>query len=188
VRQFARRGYDRASLRSIASDAGVDQRLVAHYFGSKRSLFVAAVGLPFNPADLLPKIVAGSRRGLRNRIQELLVSVLETSELHERLAGVVRAAATDQDVARMMRGFLEREVIEPADQLLDDDARIRIAMVGSQIVGLVMVRSVIGLEPIASMSPRDVAAVVAPTLERYLVGPLRPSEHREGPLARELEH
>jgi AcrR family transcriptional regulator len=161
-RHFAQHGYDRASLRGIAAEAGVDQKLIAHFFGSKQQLFVAAVGLPFNPGEVLPTVLAG---------------VLEQPELHQRLTGVVRAAASEPEVARMLREFLGRELFAPAAELLgSEDGAFRANLVGSQIVGLVMARYVIAIEPLASMPPQAVAAAIAPTLQRYLLGPVTPDD------------
>jgi AcrR family transcriptional regulator len=172
-RHFAQHGYDRASLRAIAAEAGVDQKLIAHFFGSKQQLFVAAVGLPLNPAEVLPGILAGDRASVGERLAGLLVDVLEHPELHQRLTGVVRAAASEPEVARMLREFLTRELFGPAAELLGtEDAPFRVNLVGSQIVGLVMARYVVAIEPLASMPPKAVAAAVAPTLQRYLLGPL----------------
>ena len=166
-------GYDRASLRAIAADAGVDQKLIAHFFGSKQQLFVAAVGLPVNPAELVSSVLAGGRRGLGARIAGILTTLLEQPDLHERLTGVVRAAASEPEAARMMREFLTREVFGPVAERLDADRpRLRANLVGSQVVGLVMARYVVGLEPLASTPAREVAEAVAPTLVRYLVGTL----------------
>jgi AcrR family transcriptional regulator len=174
-RQFAQHGYDRASLRRIATDAGVDQKLIAHFFGSKQQLFVAAVGLPLNPAELLPTILAGDPAEIGDRLAEVLLNILEHPALHERLTGVVRAAASEPEVARMLREFLTREVFAPAAAILDsEDAHFRLNLFGSQIVGLIMARYVVALEPLASMPPKAVADAVALTLERYLTGPLAP--------------
>jgi AcrR family transcriptional regulator len=172
-RHFAEHGYDRASLRRIAAEAGVDQKLIAHFFGSKQQLFVAAVGLPFNPGEVLPAILAGDPDSVGERLAALLVEVLEQPELHQRLTGVVRAAASAPEVARMLREFLTRELFGPAAKLLGtEDGPFRANLVGSQIVGLVMARYVVAIEPLATMPPSAVAAAVAPTLQRYLVGPL----------------
>ena len=172
-RHFAQHGYDRASLRGIAAEAGVDQKLIAHFFGSKQRLFVAAVGLPFNPGEVLPTILAGDRATVGERLSGLLVNVLEQPELHQRLTGVVRAAASEPEVARMLREFLTRELFAPAAEMLgSQDGPFRANLVGSQIVGLVKCRYVIAIEPLASMPPTAVAAAVAPTLQRYLLGPL----------------
>ena len=175
-RQFAQHGYDRASLRGIATDAGVDQKLIAHFFGAKQQLFVAAVGLPLNPAELLPTILAGDPTAIRERLAEVLLTILEQPELHERLTGVVRAAASEPEVARTLREFLTREVFAPAAAILDsDDAPFRLNLFGSQIVGLIMARYVVALEPIASMPPKAVADAIALTLERYLSARLSPT-------------
>jgi AcrR family transcriptional regulator len=183
-RHFAENGYDRASLRGIAAGAGVDQKLIAHFFGSKQQLFVAAVGLPFNPGDVLPAILAGERESVGERLAAFLVDVLEQPELHQRLTGVVRAAASEPEVARMLREFLTRELFLPAAELLGtEDGSFRANLVGSQIVGLVMARYVIAIEPLASMPPRAVAAAIAPTLERYLLGPLEPTREPTPPSA-----
>jgi AcrR family transcriptional regulator len=172
-RHFAEHGYDRASLRRIAAEAGVDQKLIAHFFGSKQQLFVAAVGLPFNPGEVLPAILAGDPDSVGERLAALLVEVLEQPELHQRLTGVVRAAASEPEVARMLREFLTRELFGPAAKLLGtEDGPFRANLVGSQIVGLVMARYVVAIEPLATMPPSAVAAAVAPTLQRYLLGPL----------------
>jgi AcrR family transcriptional regulator len=171
--QFASRGYDRASLRGIAAEAGVDQKLIAHYFGAKQQLFVAAIGFPLDPGEVIPAALAGDREGLRERLTETLVTVLEHPELHERLTGVVRGAASHPEVARMLREFLTRAVFEPVAASLDvDQPLFRANLVGSQVVGLLMARYVVAVEPLASLPARAVAEAVAPTLERYLVGPL----------------
>jgi AcrR family transcriptional regulator len=176
-RHFAQHGYDRASLRGIAAEAGVDQKLIAHFFGSKQQLFVAAVGLPFNPGEVLPAILAGGRDSIGQRLAALLVDVLEQPELHQRLTGVVRAAASEPEVARMLREFLSRELFGRAAEMLGtEDGPFRANLVGSQIVGLVMARYVVAIEPLASMPPQAVAAAVAPTLQRYLIGPLSPGD------------
>jgi AcrR family transcriptional regulator len=176
-RHFAEHGYDRASLRGIAAEAGVDQKLIAHFFGSKQQLFVAAVGLPLNPAEVLPAILAGDPETIGERLARLLVDVLERPELHQRLTGVVRATASEPQVARMLREFLTRELFGPAAELLGaDDGAFRANLVGSQLVGLVMTRYVIAIEPLASTPPDLVATAVAPTLQRYLVGPLIPRD------------
>ena len=174
-RHFAEHGYDRASLRGIASEAGVDHKLIAHFFGSKQQLFVAAVGFPFNPGEVLPEILAGDPDAIGERLAELLMGVLEQPQLHQRLTGVVRAAASEPEVARMVREFLSDALFLPAAELLGaEDGPFRVNLVGSQIVGLVMTRYVVGIEPLASMPPASVAAAIAPTLQRYLVGPVGP--------------
>ena len=45
-------------------------------------------------------------------------------------------------------------------------------LVASQIIGLILLRYVLEVEPVASMPAEDVIAIYAPTVQRYLTGPL----------------
>ena len=58
---------------------------------------------------------------------------------------------------------------------------LRAALAGSQLIGLVMARYVIRIEPLASADADTVAAAVAPTLQRYLTGDLTPAELAASP-------
>ena len=173
--QFSERGYDRTSLRSIAAEAGVYPALVTHFFGSKQRLFVEVVELPFDPAETLPQVLAGDLEAIGTRLAELIVGLLETPEARARIMGVVRAAASEPEAARMVRELLMREVWAPAAALLGgDDAELRMNLVGSQVVGLVMARYIVGAEPLASLPADELVAAIGPTLQRYLADPLVP--------------
>jgi AcrR family transcriptional regulator len=172
-RQFAELGYDRTSMRSIARDAGVDPALVAHFFGSKHRLFVDVVELPFDPELVVPTIFAGAREELGRRLADFILAAFEIPEARRRLTGLVRAASSEPDAARMVRELITREVFaRVVDALGVDDADLRASLLGSQVVGLVMARYIVGIEPLASLPAERVAAAIAPNLQRYLTGPL----------------
>ncbi len=173
ARQFAELGYDRASMRSIARDAEVDPALVAHFFGTKHELFVDVVELPFDPADVVPALFAGAREELGRRLADFILAALAVPEARRRIVGLVRAAASEPEAAKMVRELLSRELFARiVEQLGVEDAELRANLVGSQIVGLVMARHVVGLEPLASLSDEAVARAIAPNLQRYLTEPL----------------
>ena len=178
IEQFSERGYDRPSMRSIAQQAGVDPALVSHYFGSKHALFVDVVELPFDPAQVIPALFGGGDRAdVGARLAGFLLGVFETPAGRRRVTGLVRAAASEPEAARMVRELLTREIFaRVVEQLQVDDAALRANLVASQVVGLVMARYIVGLEPLASMSAEAVAATVAPTLQRYLTEPLAPRD------------
>jgi AcrR family transcriptional regulator len=172
-RQFAERGYERTSLRSIAEEAGVDAALVAHYFTTKHQLFVNVVELPFSPEAVVPALLAGDREQWGQRLAGFILTALEQPEPRRRVMGLIRAAASEPEAARMVRDLLGREVFARVIAALDvDDAPLRANLVGSHVVGLVMARYIVGIEPLAGMRPEEVAATIAPTLQRYLAGPL----------------
>jgi hypothetical protein len=49
---------------------------------------------------------------------------------------------------------------------------IRIQFVASQLVGVLMARYILQLEPFASLPPQQIAQTIAPNLQRYLTGDL----------------
>src|SRR6266545_3836915 len=75
---FADRGYDRASIRAIATSAGVDPALVHHYFGTKEELFLATVNAPIDPREVIPEILAGSRDEIGERLVRMFVRVWDS--------------------------------------------------------------------------------------------------------------
>ena len=173
--QFAERGYDNATIRGIAAQAGVDPALVHHYFGSKDRLLAAALRLPINPADVVPQLLAGGADDLGERLLRQLFDVwaAEPDGGGGPLVGLIRAAVSREDAARTVREFITREVLERiAAALHVPQPRLRAALVGSQLVGLAMARFVLRVEPIASIDPETLIACYAPTLQRYLTGPL----------------
>ena len=172
-RQFAELGFDRTTIRSVAAEADVDPALVIHYFGSKHQLFLAAVELPFDVNDLVDRLQNGPREEVGERVVRFALGVLAQPEGLARWAGMVRAAASDPDAAANLREVLTRRIFEPlAEALGSDDAKLRANLASSQMVGLVMARYVIGIEPLASADDQTIASAIAPTIQRYLVGEL----------------
>jgi AcrR family transcriptional regulator len=172
-RQFAEAGYDRTTIRSIAAEAAVDPALVIHYFGSKQQLLLAVVELPFEPEDVLPRLLEGPRASVGERLARFVLGVLEDPDARAKWTGMIRAAASEPEAARMLRELLERRVFGPlAAALGSDDAALRANLVGSQVVGLIMARSIVAVEPIASVRAETIVSAIAPTLQRYLVGAL----------------
>jgi AcrR family transcriptional regulator len=172
-RQFAELGYDRTTIRSIAAEAGVDAALVLHYFRSKQELFLAVVELPFDPAAALPALLAGDRRKVGERLARLFLAALDDEDARNRWTSMIRAAAAEPAAAEVLREILTRRVFAPiAETLGVEDAHLRATLVGSQLVGVVMARYIVRVEPIASLPTDELVQAIAPTLQRYLTVPL----------------
>ncbi len=168
-RQFAEIGYDRASLRSIAAEARVDQKLVAYFFGSKHALFVTATHLPFDAGAMITHVLGGAPAERGHRLARRLVEMLDNPETGPRLIGLVRAAAAEPEAARLLRDLLGREIWVPAAAAMDiGDSALTVSQVATQLLGLVMTRYVIRLEPLASLSAEAVVDLLAPTLQLLL--------------------
>jgi AcrR family transcriptional regulator len=169
---FAAKGFAGTSVRGIASDAGVDAALVHHYFKTKDDLFLAALELPVDPRQVLLPALAGGVEGAAERMLRVFLSVWDDPELRLPLVGVFRGVV-DVDGQRLLRdGFLP-VVLEPVGVALGiDRPGLRMPLVASQVFGLILMRYVLAVEPIASMPADDVVAIYAPTIQRYLSDPL----------------
>jgi AcrR family transcriptional regulator len=170
-RVFADRGYQHASLRAIAAEAGVDAGMVRHFFGDKAGLFRAAMQLPVDPAQLLPVLLGPGLDGLGERVIRFFVSVWDDPQARAPFLSLIRSVAGHEESAAMFRQFVTEQVLGPlAAAIGRPDARLRATLVASQLVGLVMVRYVVRVEPLASAPVDRVVAAVAPTVQRYLTG------------------
>ncbi|MEV4467180.1 TetR family transcriptional regulator [Micromonospora echinofusca] len=171
---FAERGFDGASIRAVAAAAQVDPALVHHYFGSKDRLFLAAMHAPVDPAELLPRVLAGDRAGLGERLVHTFLGVWDSPAGTAGVA-LLRSAVSNEWTARLLREFLVTQVLRRVlDQLDVDPAELplRGSLVASQMIGLAMMRHVVRLEPVASATPETLVAAVGPTVQRYLTGDL----------------
>jgi AcrR family transcriptional regulator len=173
---FAEKGFDRASIRAIAAGASVDPALVHHYFGTKDQLFLAAMQVPIDPSTLLPAVLAGGADGIGERLLRTMLGVWD-SAAGGAVAAVVRSAVSNELIAKMMRDFIVNRILRRVGKELGLDpveAPYRASLVATQVSGLILVRYIIKVEPLASTPPETVVALIAPTIQRYLTGPLPP--------------
>jgi AcrR family transcriptional regulator len=170
--RFAEHGYAGTTIRAVATDAGVDAALVHHYFGTKDELFLAALELPVDPRQVLASAIREGPEGAGERFLTAFLSVWDDPELQPALVGVVRAVLDPASSRLLTEGFLP-VVMRPVGEALGiDRPERRMPIVASQVVGVILLRYVMRVEPLASMSSEDVVATYAPTIQRYLTGPL----------------
>ena len=170
---FAEHGFDGATVRTIATRAGVDPALVHHYFGTKQRLFMTAMQFPVDVAQILPTVEPGPRGEIGERLVRHLAGVWDRPEVLSVITGIVRSAATDDAAAGMLRSFLiDGPVAVVGGALQVRDGPLRATLAGSQLIGLVLARYVIRVEPLASLSADRLAALVGPSITRYLTGDL----------------
>ncbi|MDQ6636733.1 MAG: TetR family transcriptional regulator [Candidatus Dormibacteraeota bacterium] len=165
---FSDLGYDRTTIRGIAREAGVDPALVHHFFGRKEDVFLRALEIPFQPADLIARVVgAGPRNSLAERLLRVFLSLWEDPGSRLRMQALIRSATTSQQGADLLRQFLTATVLSRIADAVGVP-RLRITLVGSQLVGIAIVRYVLGVEPLASASQEEIVKLVAPSIQRYL--------------------
>jgi AcrR family transcriptional regulator len=169
---FASKGFAGTTIRAVASDAGVDPALVHHYFGTKDDLFLASMQLPIDPRDVISRIIEGPVDEAAERFLRAFLSVWDDPELQPVLVAVARGVMDPTAHRLLSEGFLP-VVIQPVGVALGlERPEHRMALVASQVMGLILVRYVMRVEPVASLTGEQVVATYAPTIQRYLTGPL----------------
>ena len=113
--RFGDYGYDGATIRGIAADAGVDAALVHHFFGTKERLFAAAMRLPLIPGEVVAAALApGARepdRGLGEHLLRTVLGAWDVAEMRSTFLGLLRSAVTSEQAAGMLREFATEAIL-----------------------------------------------------------------------------
>lgn len=171
--EFAQQGYTGASVRGVARRAGVDPGLVRYWFpGGKAELLSASLMHPLvNPARMVDAVLDGPREEVAARLLTTVLTVWNIPGGQERLRLVLSAAVSGQD-GGAVRDYLAKEVFaRVAAQMPGPDAALRATLVASQVVGLLIARYVVRLEPLASAPVEQVVGWAAPAIQHYIDGP-----------------
>src|SRR5512134_3526154 len=135
--RFSDHGYDGATIRGIAADAGVDPALVHHFYGTKEKLFVAAVHFPIVPSEEFGRIAQADRDRLGEAIVRTILDVWERDETRAQAFALLRSAVTNERAAAMIRGFVTAAILNViAGAARSDEPEYRASLVASQVLGL----------------------------------------------------
>lgn len=177
-REFSAQGYDGASMRGIARAAGVDPALVHHYFPGKEALFVAAMQLPFNPAEALPALFADAAGPdeVAERLVRFIFSIWRDADSRAPFLALLRSATGSETGAAMMRSFVAQALVARVAEQLPPapDLELRVNLAAAHIIGVTLMRYVVRVEPIASAAEEDVVARILPAIRGYLAGGVTP--------------
>jgi AcrR family transcriptional regulator len=170
---FASAGYDAASIRAVAEEAGVDPALVMYYFSSKQGLLQAAMEWPVDIDEIARGIFEGDPERTGERLARMVCSLWEDEKTRHPLAVILRNAVQNEEAARLASEFVKHVLVGQLVARTDDaSAPLRGLLAHSTLVGLVTIRYILGIEPLASASTEEVVQAVGPTLQRYLRGDL----------------
>ena len=161
--RFAADGYERATIRAIAADAGIDPSMVMRYFGTKERLFAAAAEFDLELPDLarVPREQLGTA---------LAAHFLDRWERDEALQILLRVGVTNEVVAERMRTIFATQLAPVAAEVLGDtpDVAVRASLAAAQVLGMALCRYVLRFPPLVGLTRTEVIDWIGPTLQRYL--------------------
>lgn len=186
---FASRGYAHTTMKSVAAAAGVAPGVVRSLYDNKERLFAAAWRLPLEPSKAVPELIAPGLDGLGERLVRMMFAlmgdeavrrdvtrVLSSDRAQGLSGGAARSALVpDQDdkaalaALLTMSEYLQSVIVDPVVAALGlPDARLRVTLISSYLIGLATTRYLVRLEPLASASDDDVVALAAPAIQGLL--------------------
>ena len=151
---FFSAGYDRTTIRAVASAAGVDAGLVMHYFGSKQLLYrrvIDAAPVPEiggTPAEVAEQILAG----LADRLESAPVASL----------ALIRSMLTNPEAASAASTGIARYEAQIAQSIPADDASLRAAIISAITLGITFSRHLIKADELATADPAHVIELLRP--------------------------
>jgi AcrR family transcriptional regulator len=171
--RFMRDGYERATVRAIAADAGVDVAMVYYFFDSKEGLFTAsALTGPEHPLHQLAGLLDDGPDHIGPRLVRRFLEHWDEGGGYEPFLTVWRSAAIQPQARKVLHDTLAGPIAKRvAAEFGVVDAELRVELVASHLAGLAFARYQLKLEPIASTAVEDVVAWVGPTVHRYLTVP-----------------
>lgn len=159
--RFAADGYEKATIRAVAADAGIDPAMVMRYFGNKEGLFASAAEFDLRLPDL--------SRVPRERLGETVIRhFLQRWQADDVLQVLLRTGVTNDAAAARVREVFAIQLAPTMGRLAKDRAASRATLVASQVLGMALCRYILKFPPAVDMSDEEVIEWLAPTLQRYL--------------------
>jgi AcrR family transcriptional regulator len=166
---FAAGSYARTTFKGLAAAAGVAPAVLRKYYDSKDAIFAAALRLPTDPAGAVPALLAPGVEGLGERLVRFTLDTLDDPQVRADLMAMLRQGASAAALTNSLQDYLDTTVIDRVVAAVGvPDARMRVALISSYLIGIAAGRYVVRIEPLASASEEHVVRLVAPTIQALL--------------------
>ena len=164
---FLAAGYERTTIRAVASAAGVDAGLVMHYFGSKQELFRRVID-----AAPVPEVSGAPEQAI-----EQILATLADRLANEPVASlaILRSMLTNPEAADVISEGLARYQAQITRAIPADNARLRAALISAIILGVTVSRHLIKSDELASADPAQVINLLRPGLLSLAAQPSPPA-------------
>ena len=105
------------------------------------------------------------------RLLRRLLLLCESPRIQRRALALVRGSVSNARAGKAFYALVNRVVVNPVARSMGvETSAIRLELVGSQLIGLAMIRYVLKVEPIASLDVDDLVRLMAPPLQAALSG------------------
>jgi len=163
---FLTAGYERTTIRAVASAAGVDAALVMHYFGSKQELF----------RQVIETAPVPSISGAPGQAAEQILASLADRLANEPTASLtlLRSMLTNPEAASAASAAAARYEAQIAQAIPASDASLRAAIISAITLGVMVSRHLIKSDELATADPAQVISLLRPCMTSLAAQPLSP--------------
>lgn len=162
---FAREGYERATIRSVAAKAGVHPSMLARYYGSKEQLFAVAADIDLR----LPSLHDQPRASIGALLAAHFVDRWEAAGIDGQLLALLRASTSHEAARRRVVDIFEGQVRTMLEAIGDlDHAETRAALISSQVLGVVYVRHIVRLPAAVSITNDVLRAALVAAIQSHI--------------------
>ncbi|KPH21490.1 TetR family transcriptional regulator [Rhodococcus sp. ADH] len=160
-RQFAEHGFDRTTIRAIATDAGIDPALVMQLHSNKEQLFAAAAQADVDLHSLIEAPIAD----LPEAAAAHLFSGFEDPSQRDSSEALLRSCLTHPLAGQVLRD----QVLAPAQATVattigGDDAELRAAVLNACTLGVTIARYLLKVPAMAQADQSDLERILRPAL------------------------
>jgi len=167
--EFGAKGFHQATIRGIAAESGVDPALVHHYFGNKEDLFAVSIDLPLRPTELADTILADGLESAGRNITTLFFTVWENPDTRDPMLAMLRGAFGTEQGAAVLREFFGTAMLGTvAPRIGGADAELRVSLAVSHLIGVAVLRYVVGFPTLRSVPVEKLIETLAPRIQTYL--------------------
>lgn len=169
---FGEVGYERATIRGIASAAGVDKSSVVKYFGTKQKLFEEAVTWTIPIQDVVSE---DPSRTAENLARGMLAAW--AADPNSPMAVLLRASMTSEDAAEILRTHITDHAISSIAKAIDrPDARLRAALIGAMLMGIASQRYLLRMPDLVDVDTEHILKLITPALSSVIDPARNPSD------------
>ncbi len=110
------------------------------------------------------------------RLLRRFLLLCESPRTQRRALALVRGSVSNARAGRAFYALVNRVVVNPVARAVGvESSAVRMELVGSQLIGLAMIRYVLKVEPIASLGVDELVELMAPPLRQALTGSADPA-------------
>lgn len=165
--EFLGLGYDATTMSHIAQKAHCTPAMVTYYFESKQRLFRACFNLPLDPAAEILSVLVAGREGAGERVVQRALRLYEEELTADSMYALMQSLISDATTSQRFREYIRLEVIEKVGRGLGISSEFaeEIEFAMATMYGVITMRYVVKLEPLASMPRERLVRELAPVVQ-----------------------